>query len=348
MSELPASAIVSAAPKPRASRAKRRGSRLPSAEEAGFPGCQAVPMNAGQLARMDEGKRIEYWDAEDGLAWMVREATFVHELPAPRLAVLLDRIAQARGAAIECCGSTTFYERGPKGDRIRAMEADQTTYLQAARPRAQQSPFVVLGHQAPPDLVLEVDHTTDVRRRKLREYQKWRFPEVWVEVPEEAAGRRSRRRPGTTIHVLDADTGCYREAAASRALPGWKAEEIHLALNEPKRSARTWAALERVGRALGKQEGTRPTEDPQLRRLLAEARSAGRREGLGSGLAQGREAATAAAVQAILRQRGIEHTPELLADGRLAALSAERAVAAALACDSEADLRERLSVPLPE
>ena len=142
--------------------------------------------------------------------------------------------------------------------------------------------------------------------------------------------------------MLDADTGCYREAAASRALPGWKPEEIHLALNEPKRSARTWAALERVGRALGKQEGTRPTEDPQLRRLLAEARSAGRREGLGSGLAQGREAATAAAVQAILRQRGIEHTPDLLADGRLAALSAKRAVAVALACDSEADLRERL------
>ena len=302
-------------------------------------------MSAAQLARLDEGRRIEYWDAEDGIAWMVCEATFAHELPAPRLAVLLDRIAQARGAAIECGGSTTYHERGPKGDHVRAMEADQTVYLHAARPRGQQSPFVVLGDQAPPDLVLEVDHTTDVRRRKLHEYQKWRFPEVWVEVPEPVAGRRSRRRPGTTIHVLCAKTGCYREAAASRALPGWGAEEIHLALNEPKRSARTWAALERVGRALGKQEGTRPTEDPHLRRLLAEARSAGHREGKSIGLAQGLAAADeakAAAVRAILHQRGIDHAPELLAAGRLAAICAERAVAAALACDSEADFKGRL------
>ena len=303
-------------------------------------------MSAAQLANMDEGRRIEYWDAEDGVAWMVLEPTIAHDLPAPRLAVLLDRIAQARGAAIECGGSVTYHERGPQGDHVRAMEADQTVYLHAARPREQPSPFAVLGDHAPPDLVLEVDHTTDARRRKLHEYQKWRFPEVWVEVPEPVAGRRSRRRPGTTIHVFCAKTGCYREAPASRALPGWRAEEIHLALNELKRSARTWAALERVGRALGKQEGTEPTEDPHLRRLLAEARAAGHREGTAIGLAQGREAAEvakAAAVRAILHQRGIDHASDLFAEGRLAALSAERAVALALACDSEADFKDRLA-----
>ena len=32
-----------------------------------------------------------------------------------------------------------------------------------------------------PSVVLEVDHTADIRRGKLRQYEAWRFPEVWVE-----------------------------------------------------------------------------------------------------------------------------------------------------------------------
>lgn len=51
----------------------------------------------------------------------------------------------------------------------------------------------------------------------------------------------------------------------------------------------------------------------------------------------------AAAVRAILHQRGIDHASGLFAEGRLAALSAERAVALALACDSEAGFKDRLA-----
>ena len=332
MSEPRAAYVVSRAP--RRYVGGRSGSRR-SAAAAGFPGCKAVPMTAAQLARMEDGPRFEYWDAEEDVAWTVREPAIVHENPAHRLPALLERIAQARGAAIACGGTMTFHERAPTGELVRAMEADQTLYLDEARARALPVPTLALGPDAPsnalPDVVVEVDHATDVRRRKLAEYQRWRFPEVWVEVPEPWQGHRSRREPGLTIHLLEASgSSRYREAPASRALPGWTAEEIHRGLNEPKRSASTSAALERVGRALGRQEGLAPEEDPHLRRLLARARTAGRQD------------AKAAAVQAVLEQRGIPFSSDLLANPQLAAQPTDASIAAALACASEADFLARL------
>ena len=222
---------------------------------------------------------------------------------------------------------------------MRAMEADQTVYLDAAGGRAMRLPPVVLGSARPPDVVLEVDHTTDVRARKLDEYQRWRFPEVWVEVPEPWQERRSRRRPGLTIHVLDADAGRYREADASQALPGWTVAEIHLALNEAKRSAATWAALARVGRALGRREGTQPAGDPLLQGLLQEVRREGRRES--------RAEERPAMVRQILAKRGIACEPGFLVDAeavrRLAALSPAQVADAAFACASAADFLAFLS-----
>ena len=311
---------------------RRQGRGRPaSADTAGFPGCKAVPMTAAEVARED-GPRIEYWDAEDGFAWMVREGpTRAHEIPAHGLSALLERISQARGARITCCGATTFYERGPDGEHIRAMEADQTVFLDADRAWTMPSPPTVLGEDPAPDVVLEVDHTTDVRRRKLREYEKWRFPEVWVEVPDAPHPSRPRSRPSAlTIHVLCAETGRYAEAAASRALPGWTAAEIHLALNERQLSAATLQSLVRVGRALGEREGTAPADDPLTRRQLANAE----------------RRATIATVQHMLVERGIGCVGDLLADGALLAKHGREAVvAAALACRNEADFLARLGAP---
>ena len=328
---------------PRSRRARRRPA---SAEAAGFPGCKAVPMTAAEVGRGD-GPRIEYWDAEDGFAWMVREGpTRAHEIPAHGLSALLERVSQARGARIICCGATTFYERGPAGEHIRAMEADQTVFLDADRAWTMPSQPMVLGEDPVPDVVVEVDHTTDVRRRKLREYEKWRFPEVWVEVPDAPHPSRPRSRPSAlTIHVLCAETGRYSEAAASRALPGWTAAEIHSALNERQRSAATLQALERVGRALGEREGTVPAEDPLTRRAREDAHEEGRAIGRAEGRAMARNEEIAAAVRHILTQRGIAHSPTLFAAGRMADHSNQRLVAAALACDSEADFLARLSAP---
>ena len=71
-----------------------------------------------------------------------------------------------------------------------------------------------------------------------------------------------------TIHVRGAGGG-YGEARESVAFPGWRAEEIHAALTEEPLSAKTYAVLERVGRAMGAREGTGPEDDPLARSLSA-------------------------------------------------------------------------------
>ena len=92
-------------------------------------------------------------------------------------------------------------------------------------------PVLTVGEHDYPDVVLEVDHSTDARRRKVPQYEAWGFPEVWIEVPDARAPSRPRsRRPGLTIHLLE--DGAYRPVAQSRAFPGWTAAEIHAALNE--------------------------------------------------------------------------------------------------------------------
>ena len=135
-----------------------------------------------------------------------------------------------------------------------------------------------------PDVVLEVDYSTDARRGKLGLYESWGFPEVWVEVPDRRAPSRPRgRMAGLTIHVLEA--GAYRVSRVSRAFPAWTAEDIHASLNETTPSERTYAVVERVGMALGAREGTGPEDDP----LLRSQRRQGRAEGIRQGLERERE-----------------------------------------------------------
>ena len=216
-----------------------------------FPGCRPVSVTPADLD--DYHGRFEYWDRDTQTAFVVREPTSVyHEGPVQRLATLLTRISEVRGAPILTLGTSDLALRDEQGERRRIMQADQIVYLDpaATQPRG---PWVEVGSDHLPDVVLEVDYSTDVRRGKLGLYEAWGFPEVWVEVP--AVGS-ARRRPGLTIHRRSADG--YRAAAASAALPGWTSAEIHAALNEPALSEATRAVLERVGRALGRGRGHRP------------------------------------------------------------------------------------------
>ena len=257
--------IVSAVPRP----AKHRKSEAPE-----FPGCRPVHLSRDEVAGYDG--RFEYWDRDTEVAMVCEPTSYYHERPAQRLARLVQTIAHVRGTPIEAVGATDLLVRNVRGERQRIMQADQILFLRPVEtvPRGHA---IEVGVDALPDVVLEVDHTTDVRRGKLSLYESWGFPEVWVEVPDEAApSRPASRRSGLTIHVLG-DEG-LRTAPSSRAFSGWRAEEIHRALNEPALSGETTEVLRRVGRALGGLEGTGPDDDPLLREERRESRVKGRRE----------------------------------------------------------------------
>ena len=236
-----------------------------------FPGCRPVRITRDAID--DYEGRFEYWDAATETAWVAREPTSVyHEGPGQQLAGLLTRIAAVRGAPILTLGTADLLLRDARGERQRILQADQMVWLDPAGTRPRGA-YVEVGADHLPDVVLEVDYATDVRRGKLGLYEAWGFPEVWVEVPE---GGSPRRRPGLTIHRGGA--AGYRVVGASVALPGWTAAEIHAALNEAVLSEAARAVLERVGRALGEAAGTGPDDDPWLGAQRREARAEGRAE----------------------------------------------------------------------
>ena len=243
-----------------------------------------------------------------------------------------------RGAPILTLGTADLLLRDARGERQRIVQADQMVWLDPAETRPRGS-AVEVGADHLPDVVLEVDYATDVRRGKLGLYEAWGFPEVWVEVPE---GGSPRRRPGLTIHRRS--SAGYRAAAASVALAGWTAAEIHAALNEAALTEATRVALERVGRALGAAAGTGPDDDPwlgaQRREARAEGRVEGRAEGRVEGRAEGRVEGRAEVVRSILRSRGLAVSDRLAA--RTAGEDPAVLAAEALACRDEADLLARL------
>ena len=316
-------------PAPEAS--ARDGGEAPGYGSEDFPGCESFHLPESALEHY-EG-RLEFWDGRTGTAWRVSEPTSTcHEGPSRRLVQMAERVAMLRGSRIACFGASDLVRHDAAGRRRWLMQADEVLYLHPDRVRL--GPAIDVDVDPLPDVALEVDHSTDVRRRKLEIYQESGFPEIWVLVPWGS----SRRTPGLAIHARR-EQG-YAEAPESRALPGWKAEEIFRALTEDPLSAGAMRALERVALAMGAREGTRPEDDPTARSvsLKAEAR----------GYERGQEEARAASVRAVLRARGIEAALDSSEDRELiGALPAEVLVAAALACTGEADFRRRAREQIP-
>ena len=286
-----------------------------------FPGCRPVRISRAEIADYDG--RIEYWDGKTETAFKACEPTTVyHEGPGQRLAALASRIAAGRGAPITTLGTADLLVRNARGERQRILQADQIVYVHPVETEPRGA-AVEVGTDHLPDVVLEVDFSTDVRRGKLGLYESWGFPEVWVDVPDAESRSRSPRRPaGLTIHHRGPDG--FRTVPASVAFPGWTAAEIHAALNEPTLSEATSTVLTRVGRALGDADGTFPDDDPWLREQRREAT---------------REA-TLQVVTRILRSRGIDLPEHSLA--RLARAAPDDLVDAALGCRDAADLIARL------
>ena len=319
----------------------RRAARL-ALSGLEFPGCDAFPMSLAEYRRFDG--RLELWDAETCAAWMVREApTWEHEGPAQTLSEMAALVAAVRGAPIKCYGAMGLVRRYEAGRRRRILHPDQSVYLHPWTAEGEAEDRVLVVGRSYPDVVLEVDHTTDVRAGKLRLYESWGLPELWVEVPERVPRSRPPGLvPGLTIRLLE--EGRYRESTESRAFPGWGASEIHEALNEPLPSGRTHAMVERMGRLLGARGRTGPDDHLLMRSMRAESRAKGEAKGRAEGLAEGEARGRAKTARALLRSRGIEVSAGFPGDVPGFGEAPEDAVvAAALACRSEEDFRARLA-----
>ena len=320
--------------------------RRPPLDDLRFPGCRPVRLTRDGLDDFED--QIEYWDARSRIAWIVADGpSSIHEGTTRQLTRIAERLALISGAPIATLGSVGLVERSADGQSVRLMQADEILYLHPGRVRLPDG-NLVMGEHDLPDIVLEVDYSTDIRPGKLRVYERWGFPEVWAMVPE---GRSRRRAAGLTISRLGAD-GRYHDADASTALRGWTAAEIHAALAEPAPSAHAARVLMRLGRALGAQAGTRAEDLPLVRALTAEARAAGYREGHAAGYrgehAAGRREGFVAAIESVLWARGISIGGSLPGGpAPFGDASRDAVVAAAVACADAADFWRRLDVTPP-
>ena len=324
---------------PRREATGEAGSSVPVFGGLEFPGCEQVPMSSVQYEASE--RHVEFWDEAAGIAMIADSPGLGHEEPRGLLGGVVERIAQERGARIGRFCAVSIVRRDARGLR-RAMEPDECLYLYPDRANLPAGGSLIVGESDPPDVVVEIDHTTDVRRGKLRVYQSWAFPELWVEVPDAEPPSRRRRLAGLTIYLLNSD-GEYEPAPASRAFPGWRADEIHAAVNEPAITDRANAILRRVGAALGKRDGTGPEDDPLLRAHRREGRDEGRAEGRAAALGEGRQRERVELVRETLRARRVAMSPGFPSESCLAALaeaSAADIVSACMACRSDGDFEE--------
>ena len=305
-----------------------------------FPGCREVPIGRDEIADYDG--RYEFWSAETETALMVSEPTSpYHERSSIRLARMTDRIAAASGIDIEVLGTSDLLLRDSAGNRHRIMQADQIVYTRPIMSRLLGHAIEVAANEIP-DVVLEVDLTTDVRRGKLMLYESWGFPEVWVEVPDERAPSRPNRDSGVTLYVLGEEG--YRVTESSIAFPTWTGAEIHAGMNEHRAakpiSDATAAVLRRVGRLMGEAAGSGPDNDPFLRAEREESREEGRIKGR----IEGRVETLWEILRDVFAARAIPLSPQFKA---LLAATAEVPVKAlidaARTCRNEEDFWDRLT-----
>lgn len=128
-----------------------------------------------------------------------------HELIASIISDMIATLSLEWSVDLTNFGSTTFKKE------LRGFEADKSYYLDARR-RIRDMENIDLTIDPPPDLVVEVDISSDSKQR-LMTYAALRVPEVW----------RYNRSSFTVLALLD---GNYIEATASRIASGLPAKEI--------------------------------------------------------------------------------------------------------------------------
>ena len=320
-----------------------------------FPGCRAVHLSREDYEEYNG--RVELWDAPTETALVCEENSPYHERSSVRLSQLIHRIEEIAGVRIEVLGASDLLKRDSGGNRLRVVEPDQVIFMRPMMNKQVGGAFE-LDHDEIPDVVLEVDLTTDIRRGKLKLYEAWGFPAVWVDVPNTKADlmltdgptRRpphARQRPGTTIYRLGPDG--YTKVDTSAAFPSWTAAEIHACINETTYikplSEATASILLRVGLLMREAAGQGADNDPILRVHRAESRQEWRAEGLAEGGQAEKRRAFRQLAEANLKQKGVELSPDF--DQRLPTLADVSWVAlfdALNACRDEADLWRQIEL----
>jgi Uma2 family endonuclease len=155
-----------------------------------------------------------------------------HEFYARTIDLLVRAYAEPRHVPVESYGSTTW----KRPSLQRGVEPESCYYVASAARIVNKQAHVDLESDPPPDIVVEVDITSD-SLDKFGIYAALGVPEVWV-----------YRYTEMRFHELDGQS--YREIAVSRFLPGLTPSMLALALAHSKTEGQT-AAL----RAFRQQHG---------------------------------------------------------------------------------------------
>ena len=124
--------------------------------------------------------------------------------PLEMLGRLVERIALVRGSATVCRSQAGIWRTFEDG-LMRRVQLDRIVVLD---PRAWDHagpPRLAVREDPNPDVVVEVDCTTELRGYRHELYEDWGFPEVWLEVPNAfAPSQPAVLRPGLGIYLLEA------------------------------------------------------------------------------------------------------------------------------------------------
>ena len=124
-----------------------------------FPGCESFHLPASEIDHY-EG-RLEFWDGDTETAWKVPDTPIQHEGPSRQFVQMTAQVEMLRGSAIEHFGSSDLVRLDAAGRKRWLMQADEMLYLHPERWRRLLGPAIDVDADPLPDVVLEVDHTTD-------------------------------------------------------------------------------------------------------------------------------------------------------------------------------------------
>jgi Uma2 family endonuclease len=103
---------------------------------------------------------------------------YIHDKGADRLAEIVRAVARAFNVNYLCAATTTLRRRRRRPLSGEAREPDTSFYFGAHSERIAPKTRINLRLDPPPDLVVEVDNTTE-SEWKLPIYARFRVPEVW-------------------------------------------------------------------------------------------------------------------------------------------------------------------------